>query len=137
MSYEGQIHRLRVPVAADEDAGRLRERFVAQYRTEYGTELGDLDVVVVNARTVVNGRRAATAGALQPRSSRHAAADRTPTGLLRDVDRDPDLRAGGSAPRDLTLPGPMIVEQADTTVVIEPEMDVTVDAILNLIVRRR
>jgi hypothetical protein len=31
----------------------------------------------------------------------------------------------------------MIVEQADTTVVIEPDMDVTVDPSSNLIVRRR
>jgi N-methylhydantoinase A len=35
------------------------------------------------------------------------------------------------------LAGPMIVEQADTTVVIEPDMDVTVDPSSNLIVRRR
>jgi N-methylhydantoinase A len=135
MSYEGQIHRLRVPVGATDDGARLRERFVDQYRTEYGAELGDLDVVVVNARTVVSGRRAAAGGAPRPRASgtpepsgrRSVCFESwtdTPT-----YDRD-DLLPGHE------LSGPLIVEQADTTVVIEPGMDVTVDPASNLIVRR-
>ena len=136
MSYEGQIHRLRVLVGADDGADQLREKFVAQYRTEYGTELGDLDVVVVNARTVVNGRRAATAGAVQsPSSTTPQPTGRRPVCFETWVDTPvyarEDLLPG------VELAGPMIVEQADTTVVIEPETDVTVDAASNLIVRRR
>jgi N-methylhydantoinase A len=136
MSYEGQIHRLRVPVAADDGVEQLRTRFVAQYRTEYGTELGDLDVVVVNARTVVNGRRAAAAGVMQsPSSTTPEPTGRRPvcfeTWVETPVYAREDLLPG------VELTGPMIVEQADTTVVIEPETDVTVDAASNLIVRRR
>jgi N-methylhydantoinase A len=136
MSYEGQIHRLRVLVGATDDAARLRERFVAQYRTEYGAELGELDVVVVNARTVVSGRRAAGAGVPpdhgsgtpEPRRRRPVCFEAwTDTPVY---DRE-DLLPGHE------LSGPMIVEQADTTVVIEPGMDVSVDPASNLIVRRR
>jgi N-methylhydantoinase A len=136
MSYVGQIHRLRVAVGAGDDADRLRERFVAQYRTEYGTELGDLDVVVVNARTVVSGRRAATAGAPGP-----PATDTPEPRAHRRVCFQTWVDAPVYAREDLLpgsmLAGPMIVEQADTTVVIEPDMDVTVDPASNLIVRRR
>jgi N-methylhydantoinase A len=136
MSYEGQIHRLRVPVGAIDDAARLRERFVAQYRTEYGAELGELDVGVVNARTVVSGRRAAGAGAPRPQASGMPQPSRQRRVCFEDwtdtpvYDRD-DLLPGHE------LTGPLIVEQADTTVVIEPAMDVTVDPASNLIVRRR
>lgn len=135
MSYEGQIHRLRVPVHPAADAEQLRESFVARYEAEYGAQLGELDVVLVNARTVLTGRRAATAGARQastgqvphPRGARPVCFEEwadTP------VYAREDLRPG------CRLRGPLIVEQADTTVVIEPEMHVTVDAASNLIVRR-
>jgi N-methylhydantoinase A len=136
MSYEGQIHRLRVLVGADDGVDQLREKFVAQYRTEYGTELGDLDVVVVNARTVVNGRRAATAGTVQASSSTTP----RPTGqrpVCFETWVDTPVYAREDLLPGVELAGPMIVEQADTTVVIEPETDVTVDAASNLIVRRR
>jgi N-methylhydantoinase A len=136
MSYVGQIHRLRVAVGAGDDADRLRERFVAQYLTEYGTELGDLEVVVVNARTVVSGRRAVTAGAPRP-----PATDTPEPRAYRRVCFETWVDAPVYAREDLLpgsmLAGPMIVEQADTTVVIEPGMDVTVDPASNLIVRRR
>lgn len=134
MSYEGQIHRLRVPVDPRADAAGLRAAFVARYRTEYGTELGDIDVVVVNARTVVTGRRAASGEVAaqptdelpQPRGSRRVCFEdwvQTP------IYAREDLRPG------CELAGPMIVEQADTTVVIDPDMHVGVDAASNLIVR--
>ena len=136
MSYEGQIHRLRVAIEPGADADALRAAFVAQYQTEYGTELGDLDVVVVNARTVVSGRRAATAGAPpspstappQPRARRRVCFTQwtdTP------VYAREDLLPGAE------LAGPLIVEQADTTVVIDPDMELTVDPASNLVVRRR
>jgi N-methylhydantoinase A len=136
MSYEGQIHRLRVPLTADPDADRLRAAFVAQYQTEYGTELGELDVVLVNARTVVSGQRAAatspasapSGAAPTPRQSRPVCFGEwveTPI-----YDRE-ELRPG------CELAGPLIVEQPDTTVVVEPGMLVAVDTASNLIVRLR
>jgi N-methylhydantoinase A len=136
MSYEGQIHRLRVLIDPATDADGLRAAFVARYEAEYGTELGDLDVVVVNARTVVTGRRAADAAVAQspatdipqPRGSRRVCFEEW---VQTPIYAREDLRPGAS------LQGPMIVEQSDTTIVIEPEMDVTVDPASNLIVTIR
>jgi N-methylhydantoinase A len=134
MSYEGQIHRLRVEVDPAGDADALRAAFVARYVVEYGAQLGDIDVVVVNARTVVTGRRATAAGAAQspavdsprPRTSRRVCFEEwteTP------VYAREDLRPG------CELAGPMIVEQSDTTIVIDPDMKVSVDPASNLVVR--
>jgi N-methylhydantoinase A len=136
MSYEGQIHRLRVAVSADDDAEQLRGRFVDQYRVEYGTELGDLDVVVVNARTVVAGRRAATAGLLQ-RASHDTPEPRGRRPVCFEEWTDTPVYAREDLLPGCKLSGPMIVEQPDTTVVIDPDMDVSVDSFSNLIVRRR
>lgn len=136
MAYEGQVHRMRVPIERGWDAERLREAFVATYEQEYGTSLGDLDIVVVNARTIVTGRRDASAPvamelsttAPQPRGSRPVCFEEW---VETPVYAREDLRPGAD------LDGPMIVEQPDTTVVIEPGMRVTVDAAANLVVTIR
>jgi N-methylhydantoinase A len=136
MAYEGQIHRLRVPVEPGAGAEALRAAFVAQYEREYGAALGDLDVVVVNARTIVTGRRDALAttagepasGAPEPSTTRMVCFDewtQTP------VYRREDLRPGAE------LAGPLVVEQPDTTVLVEPGMHVVVDAAGNLVVTER
>lgn len=134
MSYEGQIHRLRVPIEPDADADGMRAAFIARYRAEYGTELGDLDVVVVNARTVVSGRRVAAPGTPRPR----APATPVPIGH-RQVCFEHWLETAIYTRADLfpgcELPGPLIVEQADTTILVDPDMRVTVDPASNLIVR--
>ncbi|QEC48360.1 hydantoinase/oxoprolinase family protein [Baekduia soli] len=135
MAYQGQVHRLRVPVQAGWDAEQLRAAFVAQYQAEYGTELGALSVVVVNARTAVVGRRAplrTPAGASssttpQPREHRRVRFD--------DWHETPIYARADLAP-GAELQGPLIVEQADTTAVIEPGMTVRVDAASNLVVTR-
>ncbi|WP_249010679.1 hydantoinase/oxoprolinase family protein [Conexibacter sp. DBS9H8] len=133
MAYTGQIHRLRVHVSGDADAESLREAFIAKYRTEYGTELGDLDVVIVNARTVVTGRRD-TDSALPPAGGGEVP---EPLGSRRvcfeewietPVYSRADLRPG------CQLDGPLVIDQPDTTVIIEPDMHVRVDDASNLIV---
>lgn len=133
MAYEGQVHRLRVPVEAGADAERLREAFLERYRQEYGTDLGDVDVVVVNARTVVRGVRAPLqpavaalgGGAPRPREERAVCFEAwTPTPVY---DRE-DLVPGTE------LQGPLVVEQADTTTVVEPGTHVRVDDAGNLVV---
>jgi N-methylhydantoinase A len=136
MAYEGQVHRMRVPVQQGWDAARLREAFVATYEQEYGTSLGDLDIVVVNARSVVSGRRDAVTAppaAVSSEVPRPIAARQV---CFEDWIETPiydrlDLRPGTD------LNGPLIVEQSDTTVVIEPGMRVTVDEASNLVVTTR
>ncbi len=133
MSYQGQVHRLRVGVERGLDAHRLRLAFVERYRREFGTDLGDLDVRLVSARTTVLARQppahlehglpATVAPA--PRSRRAV--------YFEDWVQTPiyareDLLAGAE------LEGPMIVEQDDTTTVVDPGMHVRVDRLANLVV---
>jgi N-methylhydantoinase A len=133
MSYQGQVHRLRVGVERGWDTHRLRLAFVERYRREFGTDLGDLDARLVSARTTVlvrqpparleHGLPATVAPA--PRSRRAVYFDdwvQTP------IYGREDLLAGAE------LEGPMIVEQDDTTTVVEPGMHVHVDRLANLVV---
>jgi N-methylhydantoinase A len=134
MSYQGQVHRLRVPVEAGWDAGQLRQAFVEHYEREYGANLGDLDVVLVGARTIAMGRRAPTrldvgagsGGSLAPSEQRRVFFD---DWIDTPVYAREDLVPGTE------IDGPLVVEQDDTTTVIEPNMHVHVDEYGNLVVR--
>lgn len=135
MSYLGQIHSLRVAIEPQWDAQQLIAAFENVYRQEYGNILGDIPVVIVGLKTAVQGvrRKPAVAApekragsdAVQPRSYRNVWFGgwvRTPI-----YDRS-DLLPGAC------FHGPAIVEQADTTSVIEPGMAARVDAHANILV---
>ncbi|MGH2947229.1 MAG: hydantoinase/oxoprolinase family protein, partial [Solirubrobacteraceae bacterium] len=133
MAYEGQVHRLRVAIEHGWEAPRLRRAFVEHYEREYGTVLGDLPVVVVNARTsIVGSRPRAGTGAAGEHGAEPRPRGERPVHFGAWIDtpvyRRADLRPGAE------LDGPLIVEQADTTVVVEPGMSVRVDAAANLVV---
>lgn len=134
MSYAGQIHTLRVPVQAVWDLGRMTEAFHEVYRGEYGNTLGDVPVMIVSLKTTVQGRRAAaeaaTRDAATPRPAVPIACRQVYFGGWMDTpiyDRAA-LRPGH------TFEGPAILEQADTTSVIEPGMHARVDAFGNVLV---
>jgi N-methylhydantoinase A len=134
MSYAGQIHSLRVPIEADWSADRMREAFVEIYRQEFGNTLGDIPVMLVNLRTVANGRREVPRGGLSasPASGAPEPRSRRPVhvGIWHDAPiyhRD-DLRPGHS------FAGPAVIEQSDTTTLVEPDMTVRVDDAGNLLV---
>ena len=134
MAYEGQIHQLRVEIDPVWTGAEMAQAFRRAYEREYHTTLGDLPINVVNVRTSVAGLRtrerrelpeAGDLGRPEPRSSR-------PVYFEGWVDtpvygRD-SLRPGHS------FSGPAIVEQGDTTTVIEVGMPVRVDAYGNLVV---
>ncbi len=134
MAYLGQIHAMRVPVEADWDAARMTRAFNDVYRAEFGNTLDDIPAMVVNVRTTVEGlRRRAKAqpangaerGAPAPSGRRkvHFGAW-IDTPLYRRTDLLPGMR----------LSGPAIVEQTDTTTVVEPDMRIKVDGFGNLVV---
>jgi N-methylhydantoinase A len=134
MSYAGQIHTLRVPVQADWNLERMTRAFHDVYRGEYGDTLGDIPVTVVSLKTAVRGRRQAP----PPR----------PPGEFSAVPASPAARRpvyfGGWIDTPIfdratlrpghTFEGPAILEQADTTTVIEPGMKARVDAFGNILV---
>lgn len=134
MAYAGQIHSLRVRIDAGWDAQQLTNAFVDAYRAEFGNVLANIPAVVVNLRTRVIGKRG---GLARKRVIESCGAPAKP------IKRRPVYFGGWHdtaiyARSDL-LPGtkfdgPAIVEQDDTTTVIEPGMTARVDAFGNLLV---
>ena len=134
MAYAGQIHALRVRVEPDWDASRIREAFGAAYRAEFGNELENIGVVVVNLRTRVLGRRGGMA-----RRSFAKGSTATPRPIKRRQVYFNGWHDAAIYARDDLLPGmsfegPAIVEQNDTTTVVEPGMVTRVDDHGNLLV---
>ena len=134
MAYAGQIHALRVRVETQWDAARLREAFVAQYQSEFGNTLAEIPVVIVNLRTRVVGRRGGMAQRTFP-----AAATKTPAPIKRRPVyfgkwHDAAVYARTDLLPGMSFEGPAIVEQDDTTTVVEPGMVTRVDDAGNLLV---
>lgn len=134
MAYAGQIHTLRVPIEAGWDGTRIDEAFAEAYRHEYGNTLGDIPTTIVAMRTVVEGvrehnrrdiPRPKDRPAPEPIAVRPVHFGRWYDTTIHDRDR---LEPG------MIVQGPAIVEQADTTTVIEPGMTARVDAYGNLLV---
>jgi N-methylhydantoinase A len=134
MAYLGQIHAMRVPVEANWSIERMTAAFNDAYRAEFGNALAAIPVMVINVRTTVEGRRVRAerhtngAGAAQaPKARAHR-----PVHFGKWIDtpifRRPELKPG------TTVSGPAIVEQSDTTTVVEPGMSLRVDRFNNLIV---
>jgi N-methylhydantoinase A len=133
MAYLGQVHRLRVRVEPDWTREQLREAFLRTYQQEFGTLLGDVPVLLVNIRTSVRGVRQSDLDAVETPAERPAPSPASTrrayfqgqwhdTAVYERTDLLPGVR----------LEGPAIVEQADTTTVIEPGMALWVDGRANL-----
>src|SRR5439155_12985588 len=134
MAYAGQIHALRVRVQADFDAAQMRDAFVEQYRAEFGNTLENIGVVVVNLRTRVVGRRGGMA-----RRAAESATSATPQPIKRrrvyfGAWHDVRIYARSDLLPGMRFEGPAIVEQDDTTTVVEPGMATRVDRFGNLLV---
>ena len=134
MSYIGQIHSLRVPVAPDWSLAQMVAAFEAAYRIENGTTLGDIPVALVGLTTAVVGVRAKAASppAAALTSAPAVALSRRRVWFSGWVDTPIYDRT--SLLPGMTFIGPAIIEQADTTSVIEPDMAVRVDAFHNILV---
>jgi N-methylhydantoinase A len=138
MSYVGQIHTLRVPVQADWSVGRMKAAFLESYVQENGGLLGDMPIALVGLATAVEGIREKP---VEAPTSADADADATnaPTPAAHR-----DVYFGGwtttavyertSLKPGMSFRGPAIIEQADTTTVIEPGMAVRVDRFSNVLV---
>jgi N-methylhydantoinase A len=134
MAYLGQIHAMRVPVEADWSLDRMAAAFQHAYRAEFGNTLADIPVMVINVRTTVEGKRSRTvrqadnavsSEPLRPHAHRRVHFRKW---LETPIYRRRDLEPG------MTTEGPAIIEQSDTTTVVEPCMRLRVDRFRNLIV---
>ena len=135
MAYAGQIHSLRVTIDPEWDTQRLEQAFNDEYRATFGNTLSGIPVVMVILRTIAIGKRssaelphsAASSGAQPEASARrpvHFDSWHDTPVYLRD-----QLAAG------MRFDGPAIIEQSDTTTVVEPGMTVVVDSKGNMLVK--
>ena len=134
MSYVGQIHTLRVAVESSWTLARMAEAFDAVYRREYGNTLGDIPAVLVSLKTAVRGVRQKPVAIKSPPSNPRPAVP----AAQRDVYfggwiTTPIYQRGDLAP-GMTFSGPAIIEQTDTTSVVEPGMRARVDVFSNILV---
>ena len=136
MAYQGQIHALRVPIEPGWDAARLTQAFNDAYRDKFGNTLADMPVAIVNLRTVVVGVRSSSTLPHASGEGRKvpAPASRRPVHFGTRWHDTPVYQRDQFAP-GMTLDGPAIVEQSDTTTVIEPDMTLAVDRHGNLLVK--
>ncbi|HEX4507925.1 MAG TPA: hydantoinase/oxoprolinase family protein [Alphaproteobacteria bacterium] len=134
MSYLGQIHPLRVPIEAEWDIGRIVEAFRQAYRAENGNDLGDIPTMIVSLRTVVQGVREGAGRRLETPGERPAPTPMATRQVYFGGWRDTPIHRREALLPGMTLSGPAIVEQPDTTTVIEPGMRARVDAYGNLLV---
>jgi len=134
MAYLGQIHAMRVTVEPDWSFERMTEAFNEAYKAEFGNTLKGIAVMVINVRTTVEGKRKRVErqanGATTAQAATAHAKRRVHFGQWMDtpIHRRGDLKPG------MTVAGPAIIEQSDTTTVVEPRMKVRVDRFHNVIV---
>ncbi|NBS74788.1 MAG: hydantoinase/oxoprolinase family protein [Betaproteobacteria bacterium] len=136
MAYQGQIHSLRVSVESSMNNQQMEKAFIDAYRSQFGNVLASIPVVLVNLRTVAVGKRTSLvqpANAKPPQQGKPKITSHRPVYFGRWYDtpiymRD-DLSPGAE------FDGPAIVEQSDTTTVVEPDMNLVIDAHGNMLVR--
>jgi len=136
--FRGQSHVFRVPVTAPSfDPGAVLADFLNRYKARFDIELPEMTAILVNLRTTVIGRRAPVDLAIFAPAIGGSEAPR-PSGARRVRFNggwfDTRLFDRASLGRGATLTGPAIVEQPDTTVVIDPGATAVVDSLGNLVI---
>jgi N-methylhydantoinase A len=141
MNYDGQIHQIRVLLAsAAPSVADIETAFEREYRRKYGAALKRAPVRLMSVRTTVLGirpkidlRRFVTSTAMRLADARK--------GTRRVYfDRqwwETPIYDRVGLPIGAQLTGPAIVEQRDSTVVIEPGTTAAVDMYGNLILEAR
>jgi len=146
MSYLGQTHTVAVPLPGDFsqsfalNRNGIKEAFEAAYAAAFGRVLDKIGIRVLNLRVAAIGKRKKFDLTLlaPPSEGSLAAAKRTTRKVWLD---GAWLEAGIyrrlELPLGAVVPGPAILEQPDTTILIEADLVGEVDAHGNLIVKRK
>lgn len=142
MLYQGQTHTVDVVLSEAEVSAlsydTIRHAFERCYKHTYGRLLEGVGIGVINLRTAVIGKRPKfDLSTLAPDNLHTVAESQTGTrpvyfnGTTHNAAIYDRLRL----PVDATVNGPCVLEQADTTIWIEPDFSARVDPLGNLIVR--
>jgi len=138
MSYAGQTHTVAVALPAEISAPAILAAFESTYTGAYGRRLADVPVRVVNLRTTVTGARPKI-DLLSLAPAGDATIEKAQTGTRK-------IYVGGwleasvfdrlALPAGAIVDGPAVLEQADSTILIEPGLRGRVDRFGNLILER-
>ena len=147
MSYQGQTHTVDVPLALQFDGKTtgisldgIRAAFEERYRQVYGRPLDGIPIRVLNLRVSALGRRPKFDLALLAPVDGVSLEDvRTGTRQVWYGDAWHETAIYDRLPLSIgvTVPGPAILEQPDTTIFIEPDLKGDVDRFGNLIITRK
>jgi N-methylhydantoinase A len=146
MAYEGQVHAIRTPLTLEGgnlSLERIRADFEAAYRREYGRILNNIPVRLVTLRLAVIGKRPRldlhnfiAPEARLARSVSEAAMEQRPV-YFDNRFYDTIIYDRSRLPLGTTFDGPAIIEQGDTTTIVEPDMTAQVDEFGNLIISQK
>ncbi len=136
--YQGQSHVLRIPVVSPGfDPGQVLADFARRYRDRFDIELPEMCPVLMNLRTAVIGRRPP----LDLRLFAPGKGGRVTDAISgrRQVYFDGDwhnttIYQREALPAGANIAGPAIIEQSDTTTVIDPHAHANIDTFGNLII---
>lgn len=140
MQFVGQTHLLSVPLdTPTPDRDSLRKLFEEVYYKRFRVELAEIKANLVNVKTSVIGEREALdLSKLIDPSGRKASVNDAQTGV-RDVYFDggwhqTPIYWRDHLPEAFTIDGPAVIEQMDTTILIEPEDQARPDENGNILV---
>ena len=140
MQFVGQSHILTIPLPGpDVSREELRKLFEEAYWERFAVDLPEINAALVNLHTAVIGRRKiGDLSGLTPGKGSGLADARG----YRDVWfeqgwQSTPIYQRADVPPGAFLEGPAIIEQLDTTIVIEPDCKVSADEVGNLIVTVR
>ena len=142
MAYEGQVHPIRTPLTLLNNkltSEQILSDFEQAYRHEYGRVLEGIPARLVTLRLAVIGQRPRLdlhdfiASEALDGSLEAALAARRPVYFDHSF-YDTPIYTRTKLPLGSKFDGPAIIEQGDTTTVVEPDMQVVVDGFGNLVV---
>ena len=138
MQFLGQSHILTVTLPKpDVDIETLQALFEEAYWQRFAVRLPEIRPVLVNLHTAVIGRRQGVDPALlAPAAERAASLAEAQTGMRRvrfgDTWHETPIYRRPKLPTEAEITGPAILEQMDTTVVVEPGDRANLDTVGNV-----
>jgi N-methylhydantoinase A len=137
MQFVGQTHLLRVTLPSALPAREdLQSRFEAAYHARFRVDLPTIRANLVNLNVSVVGERPALdlSRLIDPEGRKEGAEPSATRRVWFDGWRDTPVYWRDHLPLRIGLQGPAVIEQMDTTVVVDPGARVTSDADGNLII---
>lgn len=143
MLYLGQTHTVPVRLPASSSPitrDQIQEAFDTAYRAAFGRLLDGIQIRVMNLRGAVIGERPKFDPAILAPDGNGTISDARIGSRQVFIDggwHDTAVYDRLALPIDATVPGPAILEQADTTILVDPDLRGRVDRFGNLIVERQ